>query len=66
MDEIEEITKQRNEVLKRIQERQRLMELIQNKNLKNTINPLELFKKTQSVKKIQNAFRMYREVKRVQ
>ena len=50
MDEIEEITKQRNEVLKRIQERQRLMELIQNKNLKNTINPLELFKKTQSVK----------------
>ena len=37
MDEIEQITKQKNEVLKRIQERQRLMELIQNKNLKQNV-----------------------------
>lgn len=66
MDEIEQITKQKNEVLKRIQERQRLMELIQNKNLKQTTNPMGLFLKTKCANKIQNAFRRYREIKRVQ
>ena len=42
------------------------MELIQNKNLKQTTNPMELFLKTKCANKIQNAFRRYREIKRVQ
>lgn len=59
MNEIEKINKQRNEVLKRIEEKQRLIELIKNQNVKNTRNPIQLFNKIKAVTKIQNAFRGY-------
>ena len=56
-DEINRINKERDEVIKRIEENQRLMEFIQNKNIKGGLNELELFNKNKAAKKIQTAFR---------
>ena len=57
MDEIERLTKERDAVLKRIQERQRMMDLIRNKHIKDTIDPVNTFQRIQSIQKIQRAFR---------
>ena len=59
MDEIERLTKERDAVLKRIQERQRMMDLIRNKHIKDTIDPVNTFQRIQSIQKIQRAFRNY-------
>jgi hypothetical protein len=58
-DEINRLNKERDEVLKRIEENKRLMEFIQNKNIKGGLNDLELFKKNRAARKIQNAFRKH-------
>ena len=41
--EIQELNKKREELFKRIQEKQRLMELIKNKNIKGGLNEVEGF-----------------------
>ena len=48
-DEINRLNKERDEVLKRIEENKRLMEFIQNKNIKGGLNDLELYKKKKEI-----------------
>lgn len=57
MNEINEITRKRNQVMKKIEEQQRLMELIKNKNLINGITDMELFRKKVAAIKLQTAWR---------
>ena len=61
--EIQELNRKREELFKRIQEKQRLMELIKNKNIKGGLNEVEGFKKTKAAKKIQESFRKFLAVK---
>jgi hypothetical protein len=61
--EIEDLSRKREELLKRIQEKQRLMELIKNKNIKGGLNEVEGFKKIKAAKKIQDSFRKFLAVK---
>ena len=61
MNEIEKINKEREEILRKIEENQRLMEFIQNKNIKGGLNELDLFNKNKAAKKIQNAFQSYKQ-----
>lgn len=61
--EIQELNKKREELFKRIQEKQRLMELIKNKNIKGGLNEVEGFNRIKAAKKIQEAFRKFLAVK---
>ena len=61
--EILELNKKREELFKRIQEKQRLMELIKNKNIKGGLNEVEGFNRIKAAKKIQEAFRKFLAVK---
>ena len=61
MNEIAKINKEREEILRKIEENQRLMEFIQNKNIKGGLNELDLFNKNKAAKKIQNAFQSYKQ-----
>jgi hypothetical protein len=45
--------KKKNEILKRIEENKRLMELIKNPNIKNSLLPAQHMKKISAIKKIQ-------------
>ena len=58
-DEINRINKERDEVIKRIEENQRLMEFIKNKNIQGGLNELELFNKNKAARKIQIAYHNY-------
>jgi hypothetical protein len=55
--EIHEMVRKKNELLRRIEEKRRLMELINNPNIKNSLEPIHQMKKNSAVKKIQNFWR---------
>jgi hypothetical protein len=55
--------KKKNEILKRIEENKRLMELIRNPYIKDTLGPLKMMKKNIAVKKIQKFWRKRRDIK---
>lgn len=57
MNEIDNITRKRNQIIKRIEEQQRLMELIRNKNITNGLTEIDLFRKKSAAIKIQTAWR---------
>lgn len=59
--ELNKINRRRNEIEKRIAEKQRLMDLIKNKNTRNTTGTIDLFKKNKAVIVIQKAFRKFKE-----
>lgn len=52
-NDLEAIVRRKNELLKKIEERRRLMELIRNPHIKDTLTPLIKMKKSNAVKKIQ-------------
>jgi hypothetical protein len=52
-NEINRMIKKKNEILKRIEENKRLMELIKNPNIKDTHKPVKQMKKISALKKIQ-------------
>lgn len=51
--EMKEYTIKRNELMKQIEEKQRLMELIRNPNVKNPTRPFVLMKRNEAIRKIQ-------------
>ncbi len=52
-DNIQSMIKKKNVILKRIEENKRLMELIKNPNIQNSLKPAKEMKKLSSIKKIQ-------------
>jgi hypothetical protein len=53
MDELDLLMKRKNDLLKGIEEKRRLMELIKNPNIKNTLQPYQQMKRIKSATKIQ-------------
>ena len=51
--ELEKMIKKKNEFLKKIEEKRRMMELIKNPNIKEVLKPLNLMKKHEAARKIQ-------------
>ena len=52
-ENIQSMIRKKNIILKRIEENQRLMELIKNPNIKNSLKPAQEMKKLSAVKKLQ-------------
>lgn len=50
---VTQMIKKKNEILKRIEENKRLMELIKNPDIKNSLIPAQQMKKISATKKIQ-------------
>jgi hypothetical protein len=53
MDEMNTMIKRKNELLKGIEEKRRLMELIQNPNIKNSLQPYQQMRRIGAATKIQ-------------
>jgi hypothetical protein len=62
-DDLTILMKKKNDILKRIEENKRLMELIRNPYIKDTLGPLQVMKKNIAVKKIQKYWRERKERK---
>jgi len=58
-NDINSMIKKKNEILKRIEENQRLMELIRNPYIKDTLKPVQQMKKISAIKKIQVIIYIY-------
>jgi hypothetical protein len=53
MDELNNMIRKKNELLKGIEEKRRLMELIQNPNIKDAMQPYQQMRKISAATKIQ-------------
>lgn len=52
-DELENMIKRKNEYLKKIEEKKRMMELINNPTIKDILKPMNAMRKHDAAKKIQ-------------
>lgn len=52
-NELEIMIKKKNEYLKKIEEKKRMMELINNPSIRDILKPMNLMKKYEAAKKIQ-------------
>lgn len=62
-DDLTILMKKKNDIVKRIEENKRLMELIRNPNIKDTLRPLQMMKTNIAVKKIQTFWKKRKEKK---
>jgi hypothetical protein len=53
MDEMSVMMRKKNELLKKIEEQKRMMELIKNPHIKDSLTPIYQFKKHKAVKTLQ-------------
>lgn len=61
--DLDEMMRKKNELLRRIEENKRLMELIRNPHIKDSLGPLQMMKKNIAIKKIQKFWRKRKQMR---